>query len=435
MSRRNLQLMIAVAVVSLVCYQKRDPFGATFVRAMQKIDQEYVEPVDRRELFEAAMTGMMGRLDDYSAYIGPRDFNDLQESLGQEFGGIGIEVFVDPENKNLTVATPLVGTPAFEAGVRAGDQILKIDDKTCAGLSVDDARSRLRGTPGDPVSLTVLHLGDMQPTELRMNRAIIEVETVLGDSRDADNHWDFFLSGSDRIGYIRITSFGGKTADELRAAVDWLLKRKMRGLILDLRNDPGGLLETAVAVCDMFINEGPIVSTRGRNKVQIQTYEAHALGTFPDFPMVVLVNRYSASASEIVAACLQDHGRATIVGERTWGKGSVQDVIPLEGGRSALKLTMATYWRPSNKNIHRQRDAAETDEWGVMPDAGGEVKLEKEQFEKVIEDRRRRDIVRPGGRATSEVAQPRDLDVDPQLKRGVELLDEKISHPAVAKAA
>ncbi|MBL9123962.1 MAG: S41 family peptidase [Planctomycetaceae bacterium] len=434
MSRRNLQLLIAFALVSLVCYQKRDPFGATFVRAMHKIDQEYVEPVDRRELFEAAMTGMMGRLDEYSGYIGPQDFNELQESLGQEFGGIGIEVFVDPQNKNLTVATPLVGTPAYEAGVRAGDQILKIDGAICTGLSVDEARSRLRGTPGETVAITVLHPGETLPTDLRMQRAIIEVETVLGDSRDADNRWNYFLTGSERIGYIRVTSFGGKTTEELRAAVDWLLKRQMRGLILDLRNDPGGLLETAVGVCDLFINEGPIVSTRGRNKVQIQTYEAHPLGTYPDFPMVVLVNRYSASASEIVAACLQDHGRASIVGERTWGKGSVQDVIPLEGGRSALKLTMATYWRPSNKNIHRTSEAADSDEWGVLPDPGGEVKLEQEQFERLVEDRRRRDIVRPMGRTTSEAPLPRDLNVDPQLKRAVELLDDKISRTTVAKA-
>lgn len=433
MSRRNLQLILAIALVSLVCYQKRDPFGATFVRAMQKIDQEYVEPVDRRELFEAAMSGMMSRLDDYSAYIPPRAFGELQENLVQEFGGIGIEVFADPETKQLTVVTPLVGTPAYEAGVRAGDQILKIDGQSCQGMSVDDARGRLRGTPGDSVDVTVLHQGDTTPAELHIRRAIIEVETVLGDSRDANNRWNFFLGGTDRIGYIRVTQFGGKTTDELRTAIDWLLERKMRGLILDLRNDPGGLLETAVAVCDMFIDRGVIVSTRGRDGAPGYDYRAKAAGTLPDFPMAILVNGYSASASEIVAACLQDHERAIVVGERTWGKGSVQDVIPLENGRSALKLTMATYWRPSNKNIHRSKDAPEEDEWGVHPDPGCEVKLEKEQFERLIEDRRRRDIVRRQGQ-TVDLIPPRDPAVDPQLQRAVEQLEKRIGERIVAQA-
>lgn len=434
MSRRNLQLLLAVALVSLVCYQKRDPFGATFVRAMQTIDREYVEPVDRRELFEAAMTGMVGRLDDYSAYIGPTDFDDLQESLDQEFGGIGIEVFADPETKNLTVVTPLVGTPAYAAGVRAGDKIIKIDGENCIGMSVADARARLRGTPGDPVTVTVIRDGEAKPADLQMFRAIIEVETVLGDSRNADNRWNFFLSGSDRIGYIRLTSFGGKTTDELRAAIDGLLRNAMRGLILDLRNDPGGLLETAVEVADLFINQGVIVSTRGRDGKQVKSYEAEPPGTYPDFPMVILVNHFSASASEIVAACLQDHRRAVVVGERTWGKGSVQDVIPLEGGKSALKLTMATYWRPSNKNIHRKKDAPETAEWGVHPDPGCEVRLEKDQFDRMMLDRRNRDIVRPTTQSAGQPDQPRNLDIDPQLKRAVEQLERMITQPAVATA-
>ena len=429
-----MQLLLAVALVSLLCYQKRDPFGATFVRAMQTIDREYVEPVDRRELFEAAMDGMMGRLDDYSAYIPPRDFDELQENLDQEFGGIGIEVFADSDTKHLTVSTPLVGTPAYAAGVRAGDKIVKIDGDDCVGMSVSDARNLLRGTPGDPVTVTVLHDGETEPTDLRMNRAIIAVETVLGDSRDADNHWNFFLEGSDHIGYVRVTSFGGKTTEELRTAIDWLRKRGMRGLILDLRNDPGGLLETAIDVCDLFIDQGVIVSTRGRDGKQIQAYEADVVGTYPDFPMVVLTNHFSASASEIVAACLQDHGRALVVGERTWGKGSVQDVIPLEGGKSALKLTMATYWRPSNKNIHRKKDQPENAEWGVHPDPGCDVKLDKEQFERMMLDRRNRDVVRPAAPSADQLDKPRDPKTDPQLERAVEQLEKRITQPAVAKA-
>ena len=214
----------------------------------------------------------------------------------------------------------------------------------------------------------------------------------MGDHRDDHDKWDFMFDAQQRIGYVRITAFSRETLQEVERALETLKKQKMRGLVLDLRFNPGGLLKSATDIADLFVADGLIVTTRGRNTPPREV-SAHKDGTFEDFPMVVLVNRYSASASEIVSACLQDHHRAIVIGERTWGKGSVQNVIDLEGGKSALKLTTASYWRPSGKNIHRFPDAKETDEWGVMTDKGYEVKLTDAEMNSLLSYRRQRDIL------------------------------------------
>jgi carboxyl-terminal processing protease len=216
----------------------------------------------------------------------------------------------------------------------------------------------------------------------------------LGDIRNSDGKWEYMLDPKNRIGYIRLTAFSRNTPAELQQVLTQLTGEKMRALILDLRNDPGGLLSSAIEVSDLFVSKGRIVSTKGRNSPE-RVWDAHQEGTFEGFPMVVLVNRYSASASEIVAACLQDNKRAGVIGERTWGKGSVQNVIELEDGRSALKLTTAAYRRPNGKNIHRFPDAKPTDEWGVMPDANLEVRLTDAEILALNKDRRTRDIVHP----------------------------------------
>src|SRR5690606_35464630 len=210
--------------------------------------------------------------------------------------------------------------------------------------------------------------------------------------RKDDDTWEFMLDPDKRLGYIRVTAFGRDTASDLEAAIKQLKQSNLRGLILDLRFNPGGLLTSAVEVADLFVSEGRIVSTSGRNSPD-RVWEARKEGTYSDFPMVVLVNRYSASASEIVAACLQDHNRAVIVGERTWGKGSVQNVIELEGGSSALKLTTAGYHRPSGHNIHRFKDSKEEDEWGVKPNKGFEVKFTPEDHRRYRNWRDTRDQI------------------------------------------
>jgi len=364
----------------------------TLVDTMDQVERNYVKEVDRRELFEAAIRGVLGRLDPYSSYIPPKELSHFRAAVESEFGGIGIQIAVD--GGQLKVLSPLVGTPAYHAGLLAGDRIIEIDGKNTESLTLDEAVAQLKGKEGSKVTLTVIHPGKSRKEKVTIVRERIHVETVMGDRRKADDAWDFMLDPKEKIGYLRVSAFSRDTAAELRSALEELQAEKFRGLILDLRFNPGGLLSSAIDVSNLFISRGRIVSTKGRNTPE-KVWNAHKGGAFEGFPMVVLVNRYSASASEIVAACLQDHRRAVIVGDRTWGKGSVQNVIELENGHSALKLTTASYRRPSGKNIHRFEDSKETDEWGVKPDKGFELKLSDRDMVALLEDRRQRDIVRP----------------------------------------
>jgi carboxyl-terminal processing protease len=424
MPRRNLHLIVWLTVLSLVCAVRTSRYGRVLTYAMNQIRLRSLEDVQQQDLLQGALEGMMGRLDDYSTYISPEMLAAFQEDLDKEFGGVGIEIILDPETKELTVASPLVGTPAHEAGLLAGDKILRIDGESTQGLSLQDASDRMRGKPGAPVTLTILHPGDEEPVDVKLVRAIIRVDTVLGDTRNDQGEWDYFLRKYDRIGYVRVNSFSDRTDQQLRRALDWLVDRDMQGLILDLRNDPGGMLGAAIRVCDLFVDSGVIVTTRGRDgQIRQPTFTATKRGTYSEFPMAVLVNRYSASASEIVAACLQDHGRAVVVGERTFGKGTVQELIDLEAGQGVLKLTTASYWRPSGKNIHRRRDADEDDDWGVTPNEGFVVELDEGQLVRLLSARFRRDVHRPNHRDDSTAPRdPADPEVDPQLAKAVEYI-------------
>lgn len=427
MSRRSLMLIMIVAMVSYACYRRADhnPYGRYFAEIMEKIDRNYVEPVDNQKLFEGALEGMVGKLDDYSSFISRRDADQFHQSLDQKFGGVGIEVSVDPKTQDLTVMSPLVGTPAYIAGVRAGDKIVSIDGNSTKGFSLKDAVALLRGKEGEPVTLSVVHDGETKPVDYTLVRKVIKVDSVLGDLRGPDDSWNYFLTGHPGIGYIRITTFGELTVKELQAALAWLQERHCRGAIIDLRNNPGGLLPAATETCDLFLDSSKlIVSTRGREgKVEEEIFSTGS-GPYPKLPLVILVNHYSASASEIVAACLQDQHRAVIVGERSWGKGTVQKVLPVEGGRSRLKLTTASYWRPSGRNIHRLKSAAENDPWGVDPDEDCAAPMTDKELTAWLEYRRDRDIVRPADKAGTPPA-PIDLNLDPALKRALEVLQKK----------
>jgi carboxyl-terminal processing protease len=433
MPRRNLYLLLAAAALSIACYQelgnaRRSRYGRIVLSAMDRIDRRYLEKIDSETLLEGALEGMMGRLDEHSAYIGPAEYGEFRETLDQEFGGIGIEIALDPDTRQLTVVSPLVGTPAYEAGILAGDRILRIDGASTKGFTIPDASKRLRGKEGERVVLQILRHGEKEPLDIELKRAVIKVATVLGDTRGADGDWNFFLQGHDRIGYLRITLFSERTLDELKTALARLDRDGMKALILDLRNNPGGLLNAATETCDLFIESGLIVSIRGRDQRIREKFEARAEGTYRDFPLVVLVNKYSASASEIVAACLEDHQRAQIVGERTFGKGTVQEILPLEeldGQPEAIKLTTASYWRPSGKNIHRHKDAKETDDWGVLPSKGCEVKLSADEFKRVVQERQTRDQVRPNGAAKG--AKPAPSPFDPQLTKAVECVEKALA--------
>jgi carboxyl-terminal processing protease len=360
------------------------------VDTIDQVEQNYVNEVDRHDLIEAAIRGVLGKLDPYSSYIGPDELGRFRTSMESEFGGIGIQISAD--DGQLQILSPMYGTPAYRAGLMAGDRIVEINGKSTDGLTLDEAVERLKGDEGTSITLSVVHPGKEAKETVSLTREKIHIDTVLGDRRKADGTWDYLIDPKQHIGYVRLTAFSRDTASQLQRVLTQLQSEHMRGLILDLRSDPGGLLSAAIEVSDLFVSQGRIVSTKGRSSPE-RTWDAHKEGTFEGFPMVVLVNRYSASASEIVAACLQDHKRAVVVGERTWGKGSVQNVIDLDDGHSALKLTTASYRRPNGKNIHRFPEAKDADEWGVMPDKGFEIKLSNSEMHALVLDRRSRDIL------------------------------------------
>jgi carboxyl-terminal processing protease len=414
---RRLPLLLVILVLvghclsaSLLADQSEQPKDDYYelyrllVDTLEHVEQNYVKEVSRRELVEAAIRGALRELDPYSAYISPKQLDQFRTTVRGNFGGIGIQVGV--VNGRLQVLSPLVGTPAYRAGVLAGDRIVEIDGKSAKGITIEEAVTQIKGKPGSKVTLTVIHPERPEPAKIPITREIIHVETVLGDHRKADDHWDFMLDPQKRIGYVRVTSFSRETAQDLKEALSELKRKRLRGLILDLRFNPGGLLSSAVDVSDLFLSQGKIVGTSRRASAEPSWKKATKERAFEGFRMVVLVNRYTASASEIVAACLQDHQRAVVMGERTWGKGSVQNVIPLERDRSALKLTTASYVRPSGKNIHRFSDADEDDEWGVVPDQGYERKLTDAELIALVKKRRNRDVLRPKPPETTASGEP-----------------------------
>lgn len=406
MPSRNLITLILAAILSLLCYHtaSRNHYGGLLSTAIGEIHSTFVRPVDDRKLFEGAMEGMVRQLDPYSDYIDPEELSEFQEEIDQKFGGIGIVVEINRDTERLTVLSPLPDTPAAAAGIRAGDQILAINGKSTLGYQISDAVKLMRGDPGTELTVSILHVGADEPIDVKLKRAIIPVASVLGDVRNADGTWQYTLRSHPDIGYVRLTTFGEKTADELRDTLS-AIQPGIKGLILDLRSNGGGLLSSAVDICDMFIREGAIVSIRGRAENDRRDYEASEATTlFPDLPMVVLIDGFSASASEITAACLQDNDRAIVVGTRSWGKGTVQNVMPFEGGRSALKLTIATYWRPSGNNIHRHVDATDDDPWGVTPTDGYLVEVDDQTRTKIVLLRLERDKVELG-----EPIEPKDL--------------------------
>jgi carboxyl-terminal processing protease len=386
-----------------------------------------VSPQRERKLVEDMINGGLERLDPHSTFINNRDLKQFNRTSKGKFGGIGVQVGYDRNNRGLlTVISPMVGTPAYEAGVLAGDIILKIDGKNADSMRLDEAVDMIQGDPDTTITLTVLHDGGKEPVDIPIRRSIIKVQSVLGDRRKENKDWDYYLDDKSRIGYLRITSFSETAAAEVRQIIIAQQKEGLRGLILDLRNNPGGLLRAAVEIADMFLTEGKIVSTRGRYQ-QEEIIEARPEGTMllpaERYPIAVLINRNSASASEILAAALQDHHRAVVIGERSFGKGSVQNIIDLENKSSALKLTTASYWRPSGKNIHRFPDSKETDEWGVKPDAGYEVALKDEERLEFLMDRSERDIIRD--KKTTEAKPGKKPHVDKVLQKAVEYINGK----------
>jgi carboxyl-terminal processing protease len=326
-----------------------------FANVLEKVRTEYVDgqKLTYHDLVYDALKGMIGSLDPHSEFMDPDEYQELQSDTQGEFGGLGLVVTM--KDSYVTVVTPMDDTPGFRAGILAGDRIIKINGRSAEKLPLPDAVKLLRGEPGTQVTVTIQRPSSGLTRDFTLTRAVINLDMV----KDIDGKKEFQL-GPDKIGYIRITQFGDNTSDELEAALKKLKAQGMKALILDLRGNPGGLLDEAVGVCSKFLPRGQlVVTTEGRDPDQNTLRRAEGHGDeLKGMPMVVLVNLGSASASEIVSGCLQDLRRAVILGEKTFGKGSVQSIFPLDDG-SALKLTTARYYTPSHRVIH---------EHGIMPD-------------------------------------------------------------------
>ena len=409
--------ILALSLATLGAKQgQHDLYGhyRQLANVVDEIKDKYVEDVDVDKLFEGAIKGMLATLPDpYNGYFTGAMLEQFHVDTEGKFGGLGIEITIS--DRVLTVLTPIVGTPAFRAGVEAGDKIIKIDGESTENLSLTDAVTKLRGPAGAEVTITVLREGEPQPIDIPITRAVIVVPSLRGVR---------MIDERAKIGYIWLTNFQRATATELEQAVDELMTKGMGSLVLDLRHNPGGLLPMAIAVSDLFLEEGVIVKTKGRKEDEEQEFHAkpnknHKLAVIP---IVLLVNSTSASASEIVAGALRDHKRAIVVGTRTFGKGSVQTVITMEQGKAALKLTTARYYTPSDKPILRDK--------GIEPDIV--VELTREQ-QKRLNDFLRQEHIRENQNGELKEVAPKAPDgkeqpkltwetVDLQLVRAVDML-------------
>ena len=469
MPKRNLFVLLMMVAIAMVAWLARDRagHGRRFAEVLGAIERTYLEPVDQQRLFDAAMEGVFSRLDEHSAFMVGDRRSQLESLLDQEFGGVGVELTRAEDHRGISVVSPVLGSPAWHAGIAAGDRILAIDGMSTLQMPLDEAFRRLRGQPGTPVllsvsspaaalsvaALSVAEEADGPARDIALVREVVKTESVMGDRRRQDGSWEWTLEGEPAAAIIRIANFGERTPDELRRAVEAITSR-MTGdekaaeqdaeqngrvssgvLILDLRGNAGGLLSSAVEVCDIFLDDGVIVSTMGRGAGDTETIgdvrRATRGAALADLPMAVLVDGLTASAAEVVAACLQDHGRAIVVGSRSFGKGTVQSIMPLSDGSGLLKLTTSEYLRPSRVNIHRRSDDDDSDmDWGVSPDRGCEMTPTGRQIEALQAWRRIRDVVpAKGGMAggpaqpESQASQPRR--VDPVLAKAVDTLRER----------
>ncbi len=314
-----------------------------FIKVVKVLQEKYVDEVNLNTILINAYRGMLSGLDPFSQYFGREELEELKIETEGEFEGLGIEVII--KDGLLTVITPIIDSPAFKAGILVGDRIIKIDGEPTENMTIRDAIKKLRGKVGTKITLTVVHEGNTVPADITIERARIHVRSIRG-ARIVDDDY--------KIGYLAVSNFQENTVRDMDEAIQYLLEKDMRGLVLDLRFNPGGLLSAAVEMADRFLERGLIVSTKGRDKTQNFAYKAQRQNTYSNFPLVVLVNNGSASASEIVAGAIKDHRRGLLLGVKTFGKGSVQSLIPVEDGESALKVTTARYYTPSGICIHEK---------------------------------------------------------------------------------
>ncbi len=374
-----------VVARQMTAYAFFDPL----VDMRDKIARFYVLEPDQQEMLEGSLRGMLTTLDDpYTNYFTPKQLAGFEKSTTGTFTGIGAEIEV--RDQQLRIVTPLEDSPAFKAGIMAGDAVLEINGETTDDITVTEAVEKITGPEGTDVTLKVRHPNG-EEAEITITRAKIEIETVRGFERLSDGHWRYMLNEEAKVGYIRLAQFSEPTYEKLVSAIEELQEQGMQALILDLRYNPGGLLDSAIRISDLFLEEGVIVSTKGRDGARQRVVEATKPDTLESFPLVVLVNEASASASEIVSGALKDNGRAIIVGTRTVGKGSVQELMKLDGEAGAVKLTTSYYYLPSGRNINRRDDS---EVWGVDPTDGYYVPMTVKQREEMIKVRRESNIIK-----------------------------------------
>ena len=372
MNREKIAWTVSLVLIAILAFQlpgsvaHRDDdyaFVKTLIDVHRQVDNNYVEPLDEEKLKNGSVGGMMGELDPYSVFIPAAKTEEFDNMLEGSFKGVGIELS-QLENGDIQVVTPIPDSPAHKAGVQAGDIIVKVNGVDIKGKKISDVQSIIKGPLGSEVRLTVKHM-DGQEAELKMTRQEIVMPTVMGYRRDSNNNWEYWVSQKPKVAYVRITQFTADTSKELKKSLDQVLGQGMQGLILDLRFNPGGRLDQAKDVVNLFIDDGIIVVTKGLHRAQeVARADPAKTLTQKKFPIIVLVNEHSASAAEIVAGSLMDNKRALVLGTRTYGKGSVQEIIPLEPDEGELKLTVAYYYLPSGRLVHRKKGASD---WGVDP--------------------------------------------------------------------
>jgi carboxyl-terminal processing protease len=410
-----LLVVALVGVFAGVVMAKRLPFDSdayeqlkVFTEVLSYVEANYVEEIDPQKAIQGAIRGMLRTLDPHSSFMPPDVYREMQVETEGRFGGLGIEITI--RNDVLTVVSPIEGTPAFRAGVQPGDQIIKVDGESTKDMSLVEAVKKLRGPEGSAVTISLFREGFTEPKDFTLTRAVIQIKSV---------RW---TKVRDDIGYIKLRSFHKTSTEELEHALQDLEEQRIGGLVLDLRNNPGGLLEQAIAVADLFLEGGQlIVYTQGRLASQNMKGFSKNEGTHPNYPIVILINGGSASASEIVAGALKDLSRATVVGTQSFGKGSVQTIIPLSDG-SGLRLTTAKYYTPKGTEIHGKGitpdvivEQPQDEEHAAEDEQKPEQKPEQKSEQKPLKSRRQIDL--PGD----------DLSDDPQLQKAVELLKGAIA--------
>lgn len=386
---------------------------AKFTKVVGTVEKYYVDPLTIEEIINKAISGLLSNLDAHSSFLDTKHFKELKIQTEGEFGGLGITVGI--RDGALTVIAPLEGTPAFKAGLKAGDIILKIDDKSTIDMTLDEAVNLMRGKPGTKITLTIVRKGEPKPLKISITRDIIKIDSVYAKHILNDD-----------ILYLRVVSFDKKVVNEIKKYIKEN-EDKTKGIVLDLRNNPGGLLDQAVGLVDLFIEKGVIVSQKGRVKSENKVYKAKKYGTYKNIPLVVLVNGGSASASEIVSGALQDHKRAIVIGEKTFGKGSVQVILPIDKSE-AIKLTIARYYLPSGRTIQAL---------GITPDIiayPGEVNIKEDEFkikEAELKKHLKSELEKVDGKKEEKeeekidqngIITQEDLNKDAQLKEAADIL-------------